>query len=100
MAAYGENVERMMRRLFGSLNERDRRRYAAVEAAKLRSWGMVASNISLGCWAAIRRRFDRGLRNWKLVASWLLKGSEKKGRTQTADRDVAAAGGEFSASAA
>ena len=40
MEAYPTNVERMVRRLFASLNERDRRRYAAVEAAKLGHGGV------------------------------------------------------------
>jgi hypothetical protein len=35
MDGYAPEVERIMRRLFGSLREDDRRRYAAVEAAKL-----------------------------------------------------------------
>ena len=35
MAGYSAEVERLMRRLFGSLRESDRRRYAAIEAAKL-----------------------------------------------------------------
>lgn len=35
MEAYPADIERMMRRLFGSLGERDRRRYAAIEAANL-----------------------------------------------------------------
>jgi hypothetical protein len=35
MDAYAPGIERMMKRLFGSLKESDRRRYAAIEAAKL-----------------------------------------------------------------
>jgi hypothetical protein len=35
MDAYAPEVERMMKRLYDSLNEDDRRRYAAVEASKL-----------------------------------------------------------------
>ena len=35
MDAYGTEVERVMNRLFDSLAEKDRRRYAAVEATKL-----------------------------------------------------------------
>jgi hypothetical protein len=35
MDGYTEGLERLMRRLFGSLKESDRRRYAAIEAAKL-----------------------------------------------------------------
>jgi hypothetical protein len=40
MGAYTADVERMMKRLFGSLKESDRRRYAAIEAAKLGHGGI------------------------------------------------------------
>jgi len=40
MEAYSANVETMMRRLSGWLSEKDRRRYAAVEAAKLGHGGV------------------------------------------------------------
>ena len=40
MDAYKPVVERMMKRLFDSLGENDRRRYAAVEAAKLGHGGI------------------------------------------------------------
>ena len=49
MEAYAASVERMMRRLYGSLNERDRRRYAAVEAAKLGHGGIEYLARLLGC---------------------------------------------------
>ena len=49
MDGYPEGVERLMRRLFGSLRESDRRRYAAIEAAKL-GHGVVESIATLlGC---------------------------------------------------
>jgi hypothetical protein len=35
MDAYAPGIERMMKRLFNSLREHDRRRYAAIEAKKL-----------------------------------------------------------------
>jgi hypothetical protein len=35
MNAYAPGIERMMKRLFNSLREHDRRRYAAIEATKL-----------------------------------------------------------------
>lgn len=40
MEAYTADVERKMRRLYGWLSEKDRRRYAAVEAAKLGHGGI------------------------------------------------------------
>ena len=41
MDGYSSEVEIQMRRLFDSLNEKDRRRYAAVEAAKLGHGGVA-----------------------------------------------------------
>jgi hypothetical protein len=40
MGTYAADVERMMKRLFDSLKESDRRRYAAIEAAKLGHGGI------------------------------------------------------------
>jgi hypothetical protein len=40
MEAYPVDVERKMKRFFGWLSEKDRRRYAAVEAAKLGHGGV------------------------------------------------------------
>lgn len=40
MEAYPADVERKMKRFFGWLSEKDRRRYAAIEAAKLRHGGI------------------------------------------------------------
>jgi hypothetical protein len=49
MGAYTADVERMMKRLFGSLKEGDRRRYAAIEAAKLGHGGIEYIASALGC---------------------------------------------------
>ena len=49
MDAYTPDVERMMRRLFDSLRENDRRRYAAIEAAKLGHGGIEYIAGVLGC---------------------------------------------------
>lgn len=40
MDAYSIDVERLMQKLFRALNERDRRRYAAIEAVKLGRGGI------------------------------------------------------------
>jgi hypothetical protein len=40
MKPYADEVERHMRVLYGSLSEKDRRRYAAVEAEKLGHGGV------------------------------------------------------------
>jgi hypothetical protein len=49
MTAYSPEVERMMKRLFASLKEGDRRRYAAIEAAKLGHGGIESIASILGC---------------------------------------------------
>jgi hypothetical protein len=49
MEGYGRQVERMMKRLYQTLSEKDRRRYAAVEAAKLGHGGVEYVAGVLGC---------------------------------------------------
>lgn len=48
-AGYGSDVERNMKTLYESLNERDRRRYAAVEARKLGCGGRSYIKQLFGC---------------------------------------------------
>ena len=49
MEAYPVDVETKMQRLFGWLSEKDRRRYAAVEAAKLGHGGVEYITRLLAC---------------------------------------------------
>ena len=49
MEEYSAVVERQMVRFYQSLNERDRRRYAAVEATKLGRGGIEYISRVLGC---------------------------------------------------
>ncbi len=49
MVAYTPEIERMMKRLFDSLRENDRRRYAAIEATKLGHGGVEYIARILGC---------------------------------------------------
>lgn len=46
---YEPEVERQMKTLYQSLNERDRRRYAAIEARKLGRGGQSYIRQLLGC---------------------------------------------------
>jgi hypothetical protein len=46
---YPPEVERRMKALYESLNERDRRRYAAIEADKLGYGGQAYISQLLGC---------------------------------------------------
>jgi len=49
MQPYGMAIERTMKRFFDSLSEKDRRRYAAVEAAKLGHGGVEYVAQVLDC---------------------------------------------------
>jgi hypothetical protein len=49
MEGYGTRVERMMRRLYETLSEKDWRRYAAVEAGKFGHGGVEYVAGALGC---------------------------------------------------
>jgi hypothetical protein len=49
MEDYAPEVERVMTRLFDSLGEKDRRRYAAVEATKLGHGGVEYIGRLFGC---------------------------------------------------
>jgi predicted ArsR family transcriptional regulator len=49
MEEYSAEIEQKMQRFFGWLSEKDRRRYAAVEAAKLGHGGVEYIARVLGC---------------------------------------------------
>jgi Rhodopirellula transposase DDE domain len=54
--SYSHEVEQAMRALYATLSERDRRRYAAIEAAELGHGGMTYISSVLGCsYKTIRR---------------------------------------------
>lgn len=56
---YSSDVERQMKELYGSLNEKDRRRYAAVEAAKLGYGGQTYIVELFGCdYKTLRRGLE------------------------------------------
>ena len=46
---YAKEIERSMKEFFNSLSERDKRRYAAVEAQKLGRTGITYVSKLLGC---------------------------------------------------
>ena len=59
VAPYGRDVEEQMRTLYNSLNERDRRRYAAIEARKLGYGGQTYVRAVLGCdYKTLRRGME------------------------------------------
>jgi hypothetical protein len=49
MQCYGENVERHMKLFYDSLSEKDRRRYAALEAERLGHGGIEYVAGVVGC---------------------------------------------------
>ncbi len=49
MQSYSSIIERAMKKFFDSLSEKDRRRYAAVEVAKLGHGGLDYVGRVLGC---------------------------------------------------
>ena len=49
VAAFGKETEERMRDFFESLNEKDRRRYAGLEACKLGHGGISYISEILGC---------------------------------------------------
>jgi hypothetical protein len=49
MLEYSADIERQMKSFYDSLSEKDRRRYAAVEAAKLGHGGVQYVATLLGC---------------------------------------------------
>jgi len=55
MDGYSLEVEQQMGRFYRSLNERDRRRYAGIEATKLGE----GSSMCPDCLGVIPRRFGR-----------------------------------------
>ena len=59
MQRYDEKIEDEMKRFYESLNEKDKRRYAAVEASKLGRGGQVYIAEVLGC---DRNTIAKGLR--------------------------------------
>lgn len=64
MTRFPPSIEQQMRQMFNSLGENDRRRYAAVEAAKLGHGGIEYIAAIFGCDSKTIRRgqadFDSG----------------------------------------
>jgi hypothetical protein len=76
MDGYSEEVERQMSRLSDSLSERDRRRYAAIEAAKLGHGGIEYISRVLGCDPATIRH---GISELESPDEWDTHRQRKKG---------------------
>lgn len=79
MEAYASDVERKMRRFFEWLSEKDQRRYAAVEAAKLGHGGQEYVARVLGC---DPKTIRQGLRELEATEDAAAGRVRKKGGTQ------------------
>lgn len=82
MEAYAADVERKMKRFFGWLSEKDRRRYAAIEATKLGHGGVEYVARVLQCDPKTIRKGLRELEEPEDAAAGRVR---KKGWTQTPD---------------
>jgi hypothetical protein len=76
MDGYAAEVEQKMQRFFGWLSEKDRRRYAAVEAAKLGHGGVEYIARVLGC---DPKTIRQGLRELKEAEDTAVGRIRKKG---------------------
>lgn len=76
---YHKDVERFMKRFYDSLSEKDRRAYAAIEAAKLEHGGIEYIATLFGCDPKTIRHGQQDLEN---PPPCLQARFEKKGRTQ------------------
>ena len=84
MDAYAPEIERVMKRLYDSLGEKDRRRYAAVEATKLGHGGIEYVARLLGCDPKTIRQGQSELEGTDDLDSGRVR---KRGRAETVDRD-------------
>src|SRR5512135_3330512 len=85
MNAYTPGIERMMKRLFDSLRENDRRRYAAIEATKLGHGGVEYIARVLGCDPKTIRQGQTELEEGDDLDTGRVR---KKGWPQTVDRHL------------
>ena len=76
MVEYPKAVEGQMVKFFRSLNERDRRRYAAVEAAKLGHGGIQYISRLLGC---DPKTIGQGIAELESEEELAVDGQRKKG---------------------
>ena len=89
MQRYDETIEEEMKTFYESLNEKDKRRYAAVEASKLGRGGQVYIEEVLGC---DRNTIAKGIRELESGEVSQDKGNrirrEGGGRKRTEDVDA------------
>jgi hypothetical protein len=84
MDAYAPEIERVMKQLYDSLREKDRRRYAAAETPKLGLGGIEYVARLLGCDPKTIRQGQSELEGTDDLDSGRVR---KKGRAETIDPD-------------
>ena len=85
---YSAEIEHSMRMFHASLSEKDRRRYAAIEAAKLGHGGIEYLATLLGCDPKTIRQGQHDLEHTPMDSTG---GSVKRGRTEAVHRHHPAA---------
>src|SRR4029453_14146262 len=88
MEGYSAEIEQKMQRFFGWLSEKDRRRYAAIEAAKLGHGGVEYIARVLGCDPQTIRqglRAREGAKGVRARGPSAKRGWPPAGRRRTAD---------------
>ena len=89
---YSTEIEQAMRSFYDSLSEKDRRRYAAIEVAKLGYGGVEYIASVLGCDPKTIRQGQHDLGH---LPDDLSERVRKKGGTQAVHRRRAPSGGEL-----
>ena len=79
---YKKDIELKMRRLFATLSEKDRRRYAAIEVLKLEHGGL---DYICGLFKIDAKTVRQGLTELDLEEDPAAGRVRKKGRTQKSD---------------
>jgi len=91
MEVYSAEIEEKMQRFFGWLSEKDRRRYAAIEAAKLGHGGVEYIARVLAC---DPKTIRQGLRDLEAAEDGAAGRSRKKGGPPAARGGTADPGSE------
>lgn len=85
MQSYPLIVEQQMQRFYHSLNERDRRRYAAVEALKLCHGGI---EYIAGTFACDQKTIAKGIKKLATEEEWDMSRQRKKGAGAKRKRQI------------
>ncbi|UUZ78025.1 hypothetical protein LP414_14710 [Polaromonas sp. P1(28)-13] len=92
VTGYTKDIELKMLRLFATLSEKDRRRYAAIEALKLNHGGI---EYVCGLFKMDAKTVRRGLTELELAEDPAASRVRKRGRTQMPDAEQCDASGEL-----